>query len=358
MIAVLGEDHPTSITEAASGDGLARFMGRLIELGHRQDRVRNAAEFVAAVAAAGAGPLDLRTIAAVSPSASTGSYGRLRQLLDGGACDPTALRRGLIGEIPVGLIAAVLVEFAETRPSEHAGWDTFSVHALGPGISIPIGWRRVVTASTRRGFESPNLSDAERGALLGLLDEARADLASCCGIEITELPLLSVETCFGECELTRAALAERRFETFLEVGGAFEGLNLDRGPFEPQVPTRIVAEQLPFVDGDPPEPREIMIAGGRSGEFAVAHRRDESRGWAIARPRIDQARDGITGRRRLEGAVALRELRNRLVVPEAARRLRLSDFRHASEEGWLTAAMLLSTAYAKRPSDIAEEEVA
>lgn len=352
MLVTLGVEDPPDLAGAVTGGAADRFVARFMALGNRRDRARNAAEFVAALAATDGEIINLGDIAARAPR--PGAYKRFRQLLDGQRWAPDVVRRDLVATLPVGRIEALLVEFTETRSGE-IGWDTFSLHALGPGIARPIGWRRVITASAAAGFESENLSEAERGALLGLLADARLDLQASFGLALTELPVLTVDICFGQCAQTRSALADLGFETFLEVGPAFADLDFDRDPFEAQTP-RLLGDQLPIGEDAVPGPREILWPDGRRGDVVVPHVRSGDPGWAIARPRIESSH-GLTGRRRLDRALELRDLSDRLVPLAAARRLRLGAFHHQSDAGWMAAATLVSAAYAAQVSGSEKEEV-
>jgi len=324
---------------------LDRLEFGIAELGNRQDRAARMASFAAAVALCPAGePFTLKEVARSVPGGREGNYRQISNLLDGGGWDVDELRRYLVAWGAGADVQAILVEISEV-PLGPSICDVVSIHLLGNGWSLPVGWNRV-TIPGQDGSIEEEINELERRSVSGLLDQLGDDLHQL-GHATDLAPVFSFDTRYGESEAVRRDIAQRGFEYLLHVGPTYAGPADTAHPYEQQVRRPELAESMPYTVGGPlPEPRPIAGPRGPNSNFVVPFFRGGMPTYGIAGPQLAKRAGSLGGHRARRRSLQLAELATRINSPCAAPSLRLSEFRHQDDAGWLKGATLLSTVQA------------
>jgi hypothetical protein len=341
----LGFADPPVLTGMLDETVLDRLEFGVAGLGNRQDRAARMASFAAAVALCPPGePFTLKEIARSVPSAREVTYRQISNLLDGGGWDVDELRRYLVAWGIGAEVQAIVVEISEV-PVGPSVCDIVSIHFLGDDWSLPVGWNRI-TIPGKEGSIEEEINELERRAVNGLFKELGDDLHHL-GHPTGIAPVFSFDTRYGESEGVRRDLARHDLESFLEVGPAYAGPANTAHPYEQQVRRPELAESMPFIARGPlPQPRPITGPRGPNSNFITPFVRNGMPTYGIAGPQIAKRPGSLGGHRSRQRARQLGDLASRIVVPDAAQRLRVSELRHQDDAGWIKGATLLSTVQA------------
>jgi hypothetical protein len=337
---------------ALTPDETARFAGVLqTTLGSRQDRDRNLAAWVAAVAAAPSGPLSIATIAAIaSELASSATAKQLRHVIEHAPLDETRLRQRLVSVAPLASVLAFTVEHESVpRPQFNTEADLFSIHAVGPSWAVPIGWLVEPIPPADRDGEVLGVDDAEAAAVLRLLEDMRGDYAAVePGLTLSSHglpPVILQSESFGINGALRAALRRTVGEYVARVPGNYCDLRLGGDPLERVEPNRQLQDYFaPMPHHADPDPRELLDGSPtrRGREYAVPLRTDEGLRYAIVRPAPAVPAGVLLGARPERRARELGRLALEVGDTRAAARFRVSDLRHRNPDVLRRHALLMS----------------
>lgn len=348
MLQGLGPSSPFALpsAERLDLDQLERLVLGL--LGGRGDRAARMAGWIGAVVAAPAGHFSTPDLAKVVPQGHETSEKQLRYLVDKAAWDQVTLRRALVASAPLAEVGALLLEYAEIPTgASRPGWDIFSLHAIGRGWSIPVGWQRRRIPPPNRGGQIVEISEAEQHAVCELLATFAEDLPVVEPLAAgPPPPLIGLDQRFGENAALRTDIASAVGEYLLEVGGEYVDFGPIRlHPYETRRANALLQDFFPeWSEGTaPPQPREILTGASRRGrEYAVAFRREERTRYGLCRPIVSVPRGELLGRQPQERATQIAALAAEVTELNAAESLRAADFRHARDSGWERHSLLMS----------------
>jgi hypothetical protein len=267
---------------------------------------------------------------------------QFRNLLNCEGWDLVDLRRELVAAGFEGGIEALLVEGYELTRNTPRPYDIVSVHALGAGSSVPVGWKRFALPE-KPGETTPDIAAGERNSVLDLIKQLRED-CRVLGLPMADFPLVVLDWRCGEDDDLRADLAAMGFELVVEVGDEYAGLEQTDDPLGPQAGRPMLLEQMPFAQaGSPPAPRFLRTVNGRH-EFVTARvSLPGARAYAIASPLVDRSASTLTGPRAQERALTLTALAAKIRPSDAATRLRVASFHAVDDRPWEAAAYLVSS---------------
>jgi hypothetical protein len=310
---------------------------RLTELGYRTDTAAKAAAFAGAVALA---PSAERFSAEDLEDQLLVDHGltvrKILHLLDGGGFKPDRLRLELIRDV-VAEADAVILERSEARPPDARPYDVLTLVLVGPRFAVPVGWQRIWGPSDHAGHSGADWDTLDHDGALAVLTRLRSDLEEL-GLVAELPPLVSFDCTHGQCERLRRGVRDLGFESILELGPFYAGFR-PVSPLDSQRPRRVLHEQIPFAPGSPPP--EPVLDEGVDREFIVPYLGEEP-SYAVASPGLLASPGELGGYRARARAAELGELAATIVRPEAARRLRLTDFKHLNDDGFEVAAGVLS----------------
>jgi hypothetical protein len=344
MQTTIGSGQPPPLSLALEEAALRRFTEAMEELGHRKDRAAMMGTFVGSVAGF---PLHVptATIPALQrylPPQRRATTKQFRNLLSCEGWDSAEMRRELVAAAFATGVEAILIEGYELTENVSRPYDILSAHALGTGISIPIGWRRFALPEKADGDGGPDIAAGEFDSVISLIAQLRDDCEEL-AVPLGQIPLFILDWRCGEDDEVRGRISELGFELLVEVGDEYTGLKQSADPLGPQTPGPLLFEQMPFAeDGSAPAPRLLRTVGGRH-EFVTARKVSAgARAYAIASPLIPSANGALTGARARQRALELTAMAGRISPSNAATRLRVADFRSQDDPPWEAAAYLLS----------------
>ncbi|HST69113.1 MAG TPA: hypothetical protein VLI94_05600 [Solirubrobacterales bacterium] len=253
---------------------------------------------------------ELGAVAAVGHSEKRLVYrDRFRRVLQRPGISIEPMRRALLETARREGVNAILIEVDPVvdivvkdekiipGPEGSAGRDLVSLAAVGDGTRIPLNWICVEHPPP----DHLDISDADRGGVLELIDELIADVEEI-SFEGGLPPLFCSpgEFGLGEDEVLRDGLGKRGMEYVFGLSADYTRVEVLAHPFESPEPDRTLAELL-----DPEDPDRAVreaTGSGPAGEFAIA-RPDGS--FAIARPELGLDAGSISGHRPRERAAEL-----------------------------------------------------
>jgi hypothetical protein len=333
----IGRPVPLELSTAAPPRCVEALATRLTELGYRTDSAAKAAAFAGAVALTP--PAERFSVEDLEDQLLVDhglTVRKVRNLLDGGGFKPDRLRLELIRDL-VCEANAVVLERSEARPRDARPYDVLTLVLVGPRFAVPVGWRRVWGPSDHAGRCGADWESVDRGGAIAVLTRLRSDLEEL-GLVTALPPLVSFDCTHGQCERLRRGVRDLGFESILELGPFYTGFE-SANPVESQRPHRRLHEQIPFGPGSSaPEP---LLHQGLGREFVVPYQGEEPT-YAMAAPGLIATPGELSGYRARARAAELGELAATIVRPEAARRLRLIDFKHLNDDGFEVAATVLS----------------
>lgn len=313
-------------------------------LGGYRTRNQNLAACVAGLLASRTGPVRMPQVAEVADC----NPGAFRRLLDDGDIDEGALRRALVAAVPAADLHALVVETSYVtivEGDDGNGRQIFSLHALGEGTAVPIGWSTV--RSPPPGTEPLSVVEAE--ALVELVSQAGHDYDA---VEPGALsatggrPVLVLDPWYGSDPRLRAALGRIVAEYSVAVdGNDVLPHTLRRELYESVDTGRSVAEHFhPLPQGEIALAREILDGShSRHGrEYATATRRSGAPTYAIVRPYVPAAPGALLGSRPERRAAEIAAFAGLVEERNTAARLRVSDFFHPNIQGVRREALLAS----------------
>lgn len=338
---LIGFSEPPTFSRPLQGGLLDSVERSARTLFSRRDQAAKAASVLAGMALCPEGrPFTAKEVARCTPQDRQSSYRQVGRFLDGGGWNLDGMRRWLIRWGAQSQIEAIVVETYELVGPGSIITDIVSIHVMGEGYSIPVGWRRLVVEC--RGEDHPVDFEAhERMALLGLLTQLRGDCEAG-EVSLEGVPIISRESRQGENERLRDEVGALGFEHFFEVNPLYQAPLASKHPYGDQSGGTSLVESMPIsAEGVFPEPRSIGPAGAPNSELVVPYTRSGRPGYGIARPRPGHpARLG--GYRSRARGLEMAGIASRVSLPDAARRLRLDHFRHQSDGGWVAGATLVS----------------
>jgi hypothetical protein len=328
------------ITERLYAAELEQFEALLRDtLRCRQDRPRNLAAWVAGVAAAPSGRLSIPEVA--KASAGVASTKQLRHVMESSPLEETLLRRRLVRAVPLDRVRAFSIEQHCLEDSDrHQGVDLYSLHAVGDGWLVTLGWWIELIPPADVAGEAVGIDDVEERAVAGLLDQLRGDYEA---VEpMTKWrgagppPIILQAHSFGESKQLRMMVGDLHTEYIARVNGSYNDLHLRTdSPFERVEPNRQLQDHFaPVPVGANPPPREMLdssLAPGRR-EYAVLLREDTGHEYAIARPLTPGIPSGLQGRKGHNRASELGQLAIDSPDTGAAERLRVTDLRNRNRD--------------------------
>jgi len=343
-----GQGEPLALDRPVPEKVLKLLEEGLIDFVSRAAQATNMAALVAAVPFCPLEePFNVVSLQRVMPPPRSASLRQLRHTLGGNGWSVEDLRLELLSCAIAAGVDAIFLECEEVRPNEGARYDIISLSLLGPRFTQPVGVRRawVPTEGVPGAME---VEGFERSSAFALLAQFRKDLRQL-GLRPNFAPLLSADWRYGEMDSLRSDIAALGFEYVLEVGPLY---NAGSGVVDPDHPLTAgpeLAERMPFGPGGEvpePAPMAVPLPSAPDGELIVPYIGQAEPTYALARPQIEVKRNGLRGRRALDRARRLGELIGAAQPPEAARRLRLADFRIRNQAAWQAGSILFLTLYA------------
>jgi hypothetical protein len=337
---MIGFEEPPSFSAPLQAELLDRVEEAATELLSRHDQAEKVASLLAGMALCPAGePFTAKEVARRTPNDRRSSYRQIGQFLDGGGWKVDSMRRWLVICGAEAQIEAIVVEtFEMLRPAGVT--DIVSIHLMGKGYSIPVGWKRIDIPFS--GGDHPvDFDYLESNGLAVLLQQLRED-CDAGGVSLAGLPIVVRDALRGENQRLRDEVDAFGCEQFVEVSPFFKPPFASEHSYTDQARGASLVESMPLGNTDIfPEPRPIGPAGAPNSELVVPYVRSGRPGYGIARPRPRHpARLG--GYRNRARALELAEIASRVSLPDAARRLRLHQFRHQRDAGWVAVATLVS----------------
>jgi len=329
MSQLLGDQLSAAIFEP-DGRARTRFAEAMADIGNRHDRAELMGSYVAAVAACHHTSFRLLDVAdcAVWMSAPADSF---RNLLDRARWSVHDVRRALLRSALLAGMLAICLEIHINARADGSGRDLIALVAVGAGWSIPIGWAYVEHPPV-----VPGVVDVLRGAVVNLIEELAVEWESLApGVPLP--PLLSADDCFGEDQRLRAELAARSIEYALPVPAEFDEAEPVAHPYERTEHGRTLAELLPWGPGGSPLLLELERSDRREAEFVAPF---SPRRRLLIHPEVDLPAGALLGHRPGERARDLADLR--APIPGTIESLRVSGFQHASGQGVMRHAWLMS----------------
>lgn len=329
MTQLLGDQLSAAIFEP-DGRDRARFSTAMADLGHRQDRAELMGRYVAAVAACNHARFRLIDVAdfASSLKAPGDSF---RNLLDRARWSAEDIRRALLRSALLAGVLAICLEIHIDAHGDGSGRDLIALVAVGAGWSIPIGWAHVEHPPVL-----PGVVDVVRGAVLNLIEELAVEwvsLAPCTPLP----PLVSADPCFGEDKRLRAELAARSIEYALPVPAEFDEAEPVSHPYEETTHSRTLAELLPWQPDGPTALLELASADRREADYVAPL---SPRHRLLIHPEVELPAGALLGDHPRIRALELAELR--APEPGLIESLRVAGFHHASAQGVIRHAWLMS----------------
>jgi len=338
MTVEIGAPVLSEVAHDASAVAAESFSLKLREMGHRRDTAEKARALAATFALGGrTGRFSLDDLDAPLRVDHGVSVRQVRHLLDGGGFDVEGVRLAMIGEL-IGDARAIVLEQREERPSEGRPYDVVTATFVGPRFAVPVGWRRSWGPPDAAGELGSDWDSIEHDGTLALLSRLRSDVQKL-GRLASLPPLVSYDLVHGQCDGIRRGIGELGFESALELGPCYAG-HESRSPLDSWRPRPSLADQLPFEPGAPP-PAPRLHDGGLGREFIVPYRHEEP-SYTMVCPAVIAPPGALVGHLARLRAIELGELAAAIERPEAAARLRLLDFKYQNDDGFETAATIVS----------------
>ncbi len=322
---------------------LKRLEAGMAGVVNRRDQAAKAAAFAAALPSCF--ERDFFTVQALRrgmKSLHPASSRQLRHFIDGAGWDVDRLRAELVACAVDAGVDALVLETCEIPTDKVEVIDIVSIHLLGSGFSLPVGWRRMgfSEADDDRGS---NFGQGELDAVAFLIRQLQCDYLRL-GYRIPGMPVISLDYRYGESETVRKGLAGFGLEHILEVGPEYAGFEQPDDPYASLSGRSVLCDQIPFAPGAPAPPPQLLdhLAGPESREFVVPLRRQGEETYAIARPEVKAAPGALAGHHARRRAAELGRALGRFYPPNAAKELLVANFRHQNEAGWEAAALIAS----------------